>query len=540
MYQALYRSFRPETFDGILGQEHIVKILKNQIANGTAGHAYLFCGTRGTGKTSTARILAKGVNCTAAKGERPCGTCPNCIAIKDGVFLDVIEIDAASNNGVDNIRELRETVKYPPTAGRCKVYIIDEVHMLSIGAFNALLKTLEEPPENVMFILATTEPQKLPATIMSRCLRLDFRRVTEKKMREGMRKICQSLGVKISESALGLIAANADGSVRDALSLLDQCISSGGEEVSRQDVLEFLGTSGEEVFIEMTDYITHKKVAEALLLLNRIITDGKDVRQFMKDWISHYRSLLIAKYIKNPEDVLNISAENVERIREQSLRTDLADINRCITELSGTLAEAKWSTQSRILLELCIVKISGGGNAGSDIPELKKTEITENKPALIKNEKKVSAGSGPDLNNSAEKAEQEKKRPDKSVLFEKAEQDKEKSDKAKQDPEYKSIWHRVFEDSEADKAVFNILRKGSKLQKIEDNVFYVAVANEPALRYAKDNALLLEKLMEKHTGRKLHMECFISEDAFSEREPATAEEVKNRMENRLGIRIELK
>ena len=191
----MYRSFRPETFDGILGQEHIVKILSNQIRSGTTGHAYLFCGTRGTGKTTTARILAKGVNRSAPQEDRPCGGCENCIAIRDGVFLDVIEIDAASNNGVDNIRELRESVKYPPAAGRCKVYIIDEVHMLTSGAFNALLKTLEEPPTYVLFILATTEPQKLPATILSRCLRLDFHRVPENLLREGMREICESLGV---------------------------------------------------------------------------------------------------------------------------------------------------------------------------------------------------------------------------------------------------------------------------------------------------------------------------------------------------------
>jgi DNA polymerase III subunit gamma/tau len=241
MYQALYRAFRPETFDGIMGQEHIVKILKNQIAGDSTGHAYLFCGTRGTGKTSMARILAKGVNCTSLDMDKPCGFCNNCLAIKGGVFLDVIEIDAASNNGVENIRELRESIKYPPVVGRCKVYIIDEVHMLSTGAFNALLKTLEEPPQNVMFILATTEPQKLPATILSRCLRLDFRRISEQRMRLGMREICTSLDVKISDSALALIVANADGSVRDGLSLLDQCISAGGKEVVRQDILEFLG-----------------------------------------------------------------------------------------------------------------------------------------------------------------------------------------------------------------------------------------------------------------------------------------------------------
>lgn len=224
MYQALYRAYRPEVFDEVLGQEHIVRIIKNQLATDSTSHAYLFCGTRGTGKTTTARLLAKGLNCLS-DGEKPCGECANCMSIKEGSFIDVIEIDAASNNGVDNIRELRESVSYPPAVGRNKIYIIDEVHMLSTGAFNALLKTLEEPPEYVTFILATTEVQKLPATILSRCMRLDFKRVPEKTIIVGMARICSEIGIEVTEDALRIIAANADGSVRDGLSILDQCIS---------------------------------------------------------------------------------------------------------------------------------------------------------------------------------------------------------------------------------------------------------------------------------------------------------------------------
>lgn len=247
MYTALYRAERPEVFDEILGQEHIVKILRHQIASDTVGHAYLFCGTRGTGKTTTARILAKGVNCTSPDVEgRPCGECANCKAISQGNFMDVIEIDAASNNGVENIRELRESVKYPPAIGRRKVYIIDEVHMLSTGAFNALLKTLEEPPENVMFILATTEPQKLPATILSRCLKFDFKRVPQSLIMDGMKRICSDKGVEISDGALRLVANCADGSVRDGLSILDQVLASGEKNISREDVLEYIGTAGED------------------------------------------------------------------------------------------------------------------------------------------------------------------------------------------------------------------------------------------------------------------------------------------------------
>ena len=237
MYQALYRAYRPEVFSEILGQEHIVRILRNQIKKGETGHAYLLCGTRGTGKTTTARILAKAVNCLS-DGDKPCGTCANCQAIKNGTFMDVVEIDAASNNGVENIRDLRESVQYPPVLGRKKVYIIDEVHMLSTGACNALLKTLEEPPEYCMFILATTEPQKLLPTILSRCIRLDFRRVPEYTIKEGMRRICSDRGISVTEDALGLIAVNADGSVRDALSILDQCLAGVQDSLTRDDVID--------------------------------------------------------------------------------------------------------------------------------------------------------------------------------------------------------------------------------------------------------------------------------------------------------------
>ena len=238
------------------------------------------------------------------------------------------------------------------------MYIIDEVHMLSTGAFNALLKTLEEPPEYVVFILATTEPQKLPATILSRCMRLDFKRVPEQVLIEGMQDICSKRGITVSEDALRIIAANADGSVRDGLSILDQCISGGETEVSSREVLDFLGASGEETFTELTELVRKSKTGDALVLVANALADGKDVRQFMRDWINHYRNLLMVKFIRNPQDVINLSVENIDRIRRQSEVTDLEDINRGILELSRTMQEAKWSTQPRILLELVIVKLS--------------------------------------------------------------------------------------------------------------------------------------------------------------------------------------
>lgn len=520
MYTALYRSFRPETFDGILGQEHIVKILQNQIKTKTTGHAYLFCGTRGTGKTSTARILAKAMNCLAEDMDRPCGVCANCMSIKDGNFMDVIEIDAASNNGVDNIRELRESVKYPPAAGRCKVYIIDEVHMLSTGAFNALLKTLEEPPENVMFILATTEVQKLPATILSRCLRLDFKRVPERTLRQGMRDICTQMEVKISDAALGLIASNADGSVRDALSLLDQCISSGDKTVTRENVIDILGTAGEEIFVEMTEMVIRHQVADALLLLDRVLADGKDVRQFMKDWVSHFRSLLMTKFIKNPEDILNMSSENVQRIRKQSEDTDLSYINDSIVKLSQTLSDAKWSTQPRILLELCIVKLALDQTGYSGIP-------VQSKPAAASIPFKPASQKSSETKDSEAEGVAEERRPSELKLS------------AAQDIDHDRLWHMVFEEGESLKGSFNLLRVGTKLKEITDSCFIVEASSEVTMAYAMENASDLESLMEKHIGKRLRMECSVSDRGGLQEREKTAEDLANEIGNKFGIHIDI-
>ncbi len=355
MYQALYRSFRPETFDTLIGQEHIVKILTNQIKNGTTGHAYLFCGTRGTGKTTTARLLAKALNCTS-DAVRPCGECAACKAIAAGTFLDVTEIDAASNNGVDDMRSLREEVNFPPVMGRTKVYIIDEAHMLSTQACNALLKTLEEPPANTVFILATTDPNKLPTTILSRCIRLDFRRVSEERLAERFADICAQVGVKAADDALALIAANADGSVRDGLSLLDRCISSG-EELTREDVLFLLGMAGTETLISLTDSLIAKDAGAALGTMAAVIAEGKEVTQFARDLTEHLRNLMVIKYTARPENVLNLSLENIERLKEQSGRADMEFIRSSIAELSSALADARWAPRPRILFELALVRI---------------------------------------------------------------------------------------------------------------------------------------------------------------------------------------
>ena len=553
MYTALYRSERPEVFDEILGQEHIVRILKHQIESGEVSHAYLFCGTRGTGKTTTARILAKGVNClNEDPKKRPCGVCENCKAIKDGTFMDVIEIDAASNNGVENIRELRESVKYPPAVGRKKVYIIDEVHMLSPGAFNALLKTLEEPPENVMFILATTEPQKLPATILSRCLRLDFKRVPQKLLMEGMRRICEEKGVTLTESALKLLANCADGSVRDGLSVLDQVLASGQKEIDREAVLEYIGAVGEDFFIELTEQVSLRKVPEALLLVDRALADGKDVRGLMKDWMAHYRNLMITKFIRDPEDMLNMAAENLARIEEQSRHITMDEIRDAILRLSRTINEARWSTQPRILLELAIISIASGESAESPPwqsgkqygartsqqartinPEQEAREQTARiaqgqAQALAEAATKPGAthGSGADRQQAETQTrsgiagEKQELPQAPGMRDEIAPRTQAQTQSLLSSAENEALWHAVFEEGEDGAGSFNLIRNGTFLARVSETEFEVVAKTSFAKRFAEQKRGQLESIMERKLGRGLRMICVEEKDyhALQERQ----------------------
>ncbi len=366
MQLALYRAERPEVFEDIIGQKQIVRILKNQIKSGTVSQAYLFAGTHGTGKTSTARILAKALNCMnaeAAAGDEaakiPCGECANCKAIKEGKFVDVIELDAASNNGVDDLRAIIDLVKYPPTIGKYKVFIIDEVHMLSPGAENAFLKTLEEPPEYAIFILATTDPQKVRATIRSRCMELNFKRVSEDELIQGMERICQRKGISITKDALATIAGKADGSVRDALSLLEQCMAAGDTNIDRSLVLEYIGSAGEEFYIGLTDAVYSGNISQALTDINDAIVDGKDSRILLSDWLEHYRELMITKYVDKAEKIINASEENIGRIRNQAKQIDIGHIEGAIRLISEYINEGRYSDRPRILLETAAVRLAG-------------------------------------------------------------------------------------------------------------------------------------------------------------------------------------
>ena len=383
MHKALYRVYRPKNFSDVIGQEHIVRTLKNQIENNNVGHAYLFCGTRGTGKTSTAKIFSRAVNCTNLHNDEPCNECENCREILEDKTMDVVEIDAASNNSVDDIRELRENVKYSPAKSKYKVYIIDEVHMLSQGAFNALLKTLEEPPSYVIFILATTEPHKIPATILSRCQRFDFKRVTVKDISFRMRYICEKEGIEADEKALNLIARNSQGALRDALSILDQCISFEGNKISYNDVIELLGSVNIEQLFDLAESIIKEDTRKSLQILNDFIIWGKDVRNLVNDLIDHFRNLMVCKISNDLDEIISLPEETIDLLKQQAETIDTNNLIRILNILSEAQDGMKISSNPRVLMEVTMMKIA-------------QPMFDESKEALIKRienlEQKIESG----------------------------------------------------------------------------------------------------------------------------------------------------
>lgn len=357
-YMALYRKFRPGEFEDVKGQEAIVTTLKNQIRTDRIGHAYLFCGTRGTGKTTVAKIFAKAVNCEHPEEGSPCGECPMCRSIAAGTSMNVIEIDAASNNGVDNIREIREEVAYRPTEGRYKVYIIDEVHMLSIGAFNALLKTLEEPPEYVIFILATTEAHKIPVTILSRCQRYDFKRISIDTIAGRLDELIQKEGLDVEEKAVRYIARMADGSMRDALSLLDQCAAFYiGQRLTYDNVLEVLGAVDVDVLGRLFGQLLDRDVKKVIETVDELVMQGRELSQLAADFTWYLRNLLLVKSSEEMEDVLDVSTENLEKIKEEAKRIEADELIRYIRIFSDLGSQLKYATQKRVLVEVTLIRL---------------------------------------------------------------------------------------------------------------------------------------------------------------------------------------
>ena len=354
-YTALYRQFRPLTFDRVAGQQHITTTLKNQVTGERVAHAYLFAGTRGTGKTSTARILARAVNCTDRKDGNPCNRCKTCSRALEGKLMDIIEIDAASNRGVDEIRDLREKVKYPPAEGRYRVYIVDEVHMLTAEAFNALLKTLEEPPSHVIFILATTEPQKLPATVLSRCQRFDFKRIPFPEMVKLLEQVSGEAGIDIDQRALELIAARADGAARDALGLLDKCSVFEQGNLTLDRVVSVLGMAQDRLLFDLSRRLSKRDAAGCIMLLDRAVRDGRDTGQLFKDIIYHLRDILITKVA--PSGLTDLSDKKKEDLLALAAEMEVNTLIRAINVLSEAEGKAKWSTYPEVFLEVALVKL---------------------------------------------------------------------------------------------------------------------------------------------------------------------------------------
>lgn len=527
MYKALYRQERPETFQDVIGQEHIIRILENQIKTDKVGHAYLFCGTRGTGKTTIARLLAKGVNCLHENAEaRPCGSCAHCQAISEGTFVDVIEMDAASNRGITDVREIKESVKYPPAVGRKKVYIIDEVHMLTTPAFNALLKTLEEPPENIIFILATTDPEQLPQTILSRCQRMDFKRLSHAMLVEYYSKICESRGIELKKGAADIIATSADGSVRDGLSILEQSLASG-EKVITEDIVNLYGGAVSQKFlIDLTNCVLKGDVAGGIVSINSQIEDGKESNQILKDWIRHFRNLMVAKVVDNPSAVIDLSSESVDKIVESCKNIPYENICDGLKILAEADKDSRDSAQPRIFLDLALMKLSSlfnekkivnsGRSASSEArqgvmrlspadtissesrQQFSKTETKEQQPdsaekqqSPIDDEAEKSVESESHIEVSREKAEKQKNdNLDSTEEMENAEN-------------MDDVWAYICEMVVKERPSIGTLKQRAKINNISQNTITIEAENEITAKRLEDGMQIISEAATVVLGRPI-------------------------------------
>lgn len=540
-YKALYRKHRPDSFDGIVGQDMVIRTLKNQIKNGQIAHAYLFCGPRGTGKTSTAKVFSKAINCENIKEDGPCGVCDVCESMASGSNMDIIEIDAASNNSVDDVRDLREKVKFPPTKGSYKVYIIDEVHMLSQGAFNALLKTLEEPPKHVVFILATTEPHKLPATILSRCQRFDFKRIGQGTIVEWIRSIAQKEGLDIEESALYSIARQAEGGARDALSLLDQSMGLYGKKISNEGILSILGTASQDFLFTTVDDLIAGRVQGLLEAINKLVDNGKDLSVFVKGLNGHLRDMLVAKLCDKPSDLIDRESSELDRLINQAQGASETRLVRAVEILSELLAYIKKSSQPRILLELALIKICRPSQEDSydaliDRIELLEKQVKDNSQRLPRQMTEAVAvyKKEPSPNASIDIVERVPAKedyesdpgPESSLEPDSIPMPKDEGAKAKvKDPI--ANWPQILELVRKDRIAIYGLLADAKPRLKENRLilyfppmqgFYAAAIDK------EDNKAYLEGLIKQLTGTDLRLKCLIEDEDMIEAETVEDED----------------
>ncbi|WP_101773764.1 DNA polymerase III subunit gamma/tau [Peptostreptococcus faecalis] len=532
MHKALYREYRPLVFDDVIGQEHIIKTLKNQVNENNISHAYMFCGTRGTGKTSTAKIFSRAVNCTSNLIDKPCNECKECKSILDSSNLDVVEIDAASNNSVDDIRELRDTVKYTPNNSKYKVYIIDEVHMLSQGAFNALLKTLEEPPSYVIFILATTEPNKIPATIHSRCQRFDFRRVSIEELVKKMSAISQKEGIEIEEDALKIIARNANGSVRDSLSILDKCTSFSSEKITSSDVLDILGFADPHQLFELSKSIIDSDVGKSMELVEDFFMWGKDIKILVEELVSFFRSIMMIKIFNSSENFAEIMQDYTEQMEEISKNMDKNEIIRILNTLSELLDNLKYSSNQRMALEIYIMKLSSPSTDSSYESLYKRIEnieklIEDGKINIKSNIQTVSTNINTQIPNSTVETTdiEEKTHVQPSAKFDIID-----------DEELDSIiseWDKLLEQMKRDKKMplRAFLAEKSDL-KYKNEILYVIFSDEFSFALDRleepENKTYIQNIMKKVFGLNIEprfiLKSNISKMDFNKADKATDEE----------------
>jgi DNA polymerase-3 subunit gamma/tau len=522
-YQALYRVWRPRTFEDVVGQEHITAILKNQISAGRVSHAYLFCGARGTGKTSTAKIFARAVNCEELIGGEPCLKCGSCLDSLDESSVDIIEIDAASNNGVDEIRDIREKAGFAPVGSKYKVYIIDEVHMLSSGAFNALLKTLEEPPAHVIFILATTEPQKLPATVLSRCQRYDFRRITVKDMLKRLQTIADGMDIKADPRALEAMARAAEGGMRDAISLLDQSIAFLGEDISYDGVLDMLGAAEQEFYFDVAADIISGDAGGALIKLDRHIENGGDIAVFTKDFSAHLRALIVSKHCEKPEEILEITEEKGALYKEQAKEASQERLLRAIRLLNEAEYAMRLSSQPRIVLEAALVTccrpaVEDGLDAVLDRLDALEKALKNGAPAAIS----AATASVPDADadtppwqesqaikpKKAERVEPERYiEPEQDIMPAATQEAEVLSHKAPDLSSSKEVWEKVLKHMmHKELGLYTSLRLAKADIKDGQCTLKFRQANKSMMQAAQRQSAKIEDALNQVTGQKISVE----------------------------------